>query len=342
MTIDIKSALKTIIERQNLTQDEMSHLMRSIMTGEATPAQIGGFLIGLRMKGETVPEIAGATQIMRELVTPVTINHPHLVDIVGTGGDGMNTFNISTASALVVAAAGGAVAKHGNRSVTSQCGSADVLEALGINLEITPSQVAQCVTQIGIGFMFAPMYHQAMKHAIGPRREIGVRTLFNLLGPLTNPANAPRQLIGVYNQAWVEPIAQVLKRLGSEHVLVVHSEDGLDEISIAASTYIAELHHGSIKTYSITPEAFGLNRTSLTEIQVHSVTESVTLLQNVLANQPGAARNIVILNAGAAIYAAGLTENLAQGITRAEQVLNNGAAREKLTAWIQLSKSFGQ
>lgn len=342
MTIDIKSALKAIIERQDLTQDEMSYLMRSIMTGEATPAQIGGFLVGLRMKGETVPEIAGATQIMRELVTPVTINHPHLVDIVGTGGDSMNTFNISTASALVVAAAGGAVAKHGNRSVTSQCGSADVLEALGINLEITPLQVAECVTQIGIGFMFAPMYHQAMKHAIGPRREMGVRTLFNLLGPLTNPANAPRQLIGVYNQAWVQPIAQVLKRLGSEHVLVVHSEDGLDEISIAAPTYIAELHHGSIKTYTITPEAFGLNRASLTEIQVHSVTESVTLLQNVLANQPGAARNIVILNAGAAIYAAGLTENLAQGITRAEQVLNNGAAREKLTAWIQLSKNFGQ
>jgi len=339
--MDIKTALKAIIERQDLTQDEMSHLMRSIMTGEATPAQIGGFLIGLRMKGETVAEIAGATQIMRELVTRVTVNHPHLVDIVGTGGDSMNTFNISTASALVVAAAGGAVAKHGNRSVTSQCGSADVLEALGINLQMTPQQVAECVEKIGIGFMFAPMYHQAMKHAIGPRREMGVRTLFNLLGPLTNPASTPRQLIGVYSQAWVEPIAQVLKHLGSEQVLVVHSEDGLDEISIAAPTYVAELHQGSIKTYTITPEMFNLNRASLTEIQVHSVTESVTLLKNVLANQPGAARNIVILNAGAAIYAAGLTENFAQGISRAEQVLNNGAAQEKLAAWVQLSKSFG-
>lgn len=340
--MDIKAALKAIIERQDLTQNEMSYLMRSIMTGEATPAQIGGFLVGLRMKGETVAEIAGATQIMRELVTPVTVKHPHLVDIVGTGGDGMNTFNISTASALVVAAAGGAVAKHGNRSVTSQCGSADVLETLGINLQITPQQVAECVERIGIGFMFAPMYHQAMKHAIGPRREMGVRTLFNLLGPLTNPANTPHQLIGVYSQAWVEPVAQVLKHLGSEHVLVVHSEDGLDEISIAAPTYVAELHRGSINTYTITPETFGLNHASLTEIQVHSITESVTLLQNVLANQPGAARNIVILNAGAAIYAAGLAENLTDGLTQAEQVLSNGAAQEKLTAWIQLSKSFGQ
>ena len=338
--MNIKSALKAITENRDLSMDEMSTIMRHIMTGEATPAQIGGFLIGLRMKGETVEEIAAAAQIMRELVTPVSVENQHLVDIVGTGGDGMNTFNISTTSAIVVAAAGGKVAKHGNRSVSSKSGSADVLEALGVNINLTPEQVSECVNKIGIGFMFAPLHHSAMKHAIGPRREMGVRTIFNLLGPLTNPANASTQLLGVFSKAWVEPIAQVLKRLGSEHVLVVHSEDGLDEISIAAPTNVAELRNGSISSYSITPEEFGLNRASLDNIQVHSIEESLAMVRSVLDNQASPARDIVVLNAGAAIYAANLTNNLANGIAQAQAVLNNGAAREKLAAWVELTQSF--
>jgi anthranilate phosphoribosyltransferase len=292
------------------------------------------------MKGETVEEITAAAQIMRELVTPVSVENQHLVDIVGTGGDGMNTFNISTTSAIVVAAAGGKVAKHGNRSVSSQSGSADVLEALGVNINLNSEQVSECVNKLGIGFMFAPLHHSAMKYAIGPRREMGVRTIFNLLGPLTNPANASTQLLGVFSKAWVEPIAEVLKRLGSEHVLVVHSEDGLDEISIAAPTNVAELRNGSIKTYSITPEEFGFNRTSLNEIQVHSIDESLAMVNSVLDNQASSARDIVILNAGAAIYAADLTDNLSAGITTAQEVLNNGAAREKLAAWVELTQTF--
>jgi anthranilate phosphoribosyltransferase len=340
INMDIKTALRAITEKQDLTMEQMSCIMRDIMTGATTPAQIGGFLIGLRMKGETITEIAAATQVMRELVTPVSVTGPHLIDIVGTGGDGLSTFNISTASAFVVAAAGGKVAKHGNRSVSSQSGSADVLEVLGININLTPPQVAMSIDQVGFGFMFAPLHHSAMKHAIGPRREMGVRTIFNLLGPLTNPANAPNQLIGVYSRAWVEPIAQVLQQLGSEHVLVVHSEDGLDEISIAAPTFVAELHHGSLTTYTLTPAQFGLNRASLNEIQVHSATESADLIRRVLDNEAGVARDIVLLNAGTALYAAGVAENIAQGITQARTVLSNGAAREKLTALIDLTQRF--
>ncbi|RKZ36010.1 MAG: anthranilate phosphoribosyltransferase [Gammaproteobacteria bacterium] len=338
--MDIKSALKAVTENRDLSMDEMSSVMRRIMTGEATPAQIGGFLIGLRMKGETVEEIAAGVKIMRELVTSVSVDNQYAIDIVGTGGDGMNTFNISTTSALVVAAAGGAVAKHGNRSVSSQSGSADVLEALGVKIDLTPEQVAKCVEKVGIGFMFAPRHHSAMKHAIGPRREMGVRTIFNLLGPLTNPANVPNQLVGVFSQAWVQPVAQVLQRLGSQHVLVVHSEDGLDEISIAAPTVISELHHGSITTYTVTPAEFGLKTSDLSEIQVHSVDESATMVRSVLDNEASPARDIVVLNAGAAIYAAGLTDDFAQGITKAQNVLSNGVAREKLTAWVNLSQSF--
>lgn len=340
MEMDIKTALKTIIENRDLTMAEMSSVMRLIMTGAATPAQIGGFLVALRMKGETVEEIVAAAQVMRELATPVRVNAPHLVDIVGTGGDGMNTFNISTTSAIVVAAAGGQVAKHGNRSVSSQSGSADVLEALGVKIDLTPEQVAQCVHAIGIGFMFAPQHHDAMKYAIGPRREMGVRTLFNLLGPLTNPAKVPNQLMGVFAPQWVRPLAQVLKQLGSQHVLVVHSEDGLDEISIAAPTLVAELSNGVIITYTITPEKFGFQRAQLSQIQVHSVKESVSIIHQVLDNQPGPARDIVSLNAGAAIYAAGLTETLAGGITQAQAVLSQGAARNKLIEWINLTQSF--
>lgn len=339
--MDIQSALQAIIEKRDLTIAEMSAVMRSIMTGAATPAQIGGFLIGLRMKGETIEEITAAAQVMRELVTPVVITHPHAVDIVGTGGDGMYTFNISTASAFVVAAAGGKVAKHGNRSVSSRCGSADVLELLGVNLEITPTQIVQCIHDVGIGFMFAPHHHAAMKYAVGPRREMGVRTIFNLLGPLTNPAGVSNQVIGVYSRAWVEPVAHVLQRLGSQHVLVVHSEDGLDEISIAAPTFIAELHDGHIRTMTVTPEDFGFNRATLNHIQVQSCTESVALLCAVLDNKaPPAVRDVVALNAGAAIYAANLTDTLVYGIQRAQMLLSSGTAGEKLSAFVRLTQSF--
>jgi anthranilate phosphoribosyltransferase len=336
--MDIKSALQAVVERRHLQREEMTVVMRTIMRGDATPAQIGGLLIGLRMKGETVEEITASAEVMREFVTPVKVMGTHLVDIVGTGGDGTHTFNISTTSALVVAAAGGQVAKHGNRSVSSQSGSADVLEALGVKLDLTPEQIAQCIQKVGIGFMFAPLHHTAMKHAIGPRREMGVRTLFNLLGPLTNPANTPCQLVGVFNRGWVEPIAQVLQRLGSQQALVVHSEDGLDEISIAAPTWVTELRQGILTSYTITPEQFGLSRTPLAEIQVHSVAESVALVQAVLNNQPSAARDVVVLNAGAAIYAAQLVGSLAEGISRAQTVLAQGLAQQKLNDFIQFTQ----
>lgn len=339
--MDIKSALQAVVEKRDLSTAEMSTVMHSIMTGAVTPAQIGGFLVGLRMKGETVEEITAAAQVMRELVTPVMFTHPHAVDIVGTGGDGMHTFNISTASAFVVAAAGGKVAKHGNRSVSSRCGSADVLELLGINLEITPEQIARCIRDIGIGFMFAPRHHPAMKHAIGPRREMGIRTIFNLLGPLTNPANVPNQVIGVFSRAWVEPVVRVMQRLGSHHVLVTHSEDGLDEISIAAPTFVAELHQGHITMKTITPEEFGYERATLAHLQVQSCTESVALLRAVLDNNaPPAVGQVVALNAGAAIYAANLVDTFAEGVKQAQMVIEKRMASDKLTDLVRLTQSF--
>jgi len=338
--MDIKTALKAIVEQRHLNHSEMTDVMYSIMTGAATPAQIGGFLMGLRMKGETVTEIVAAAQVMRQLATPVQVQLPHLVDIVGTGGDGLNTFNVSTTSAFIVAAAGGNVAKHGNRSISSQCGSADVLEALGVKLTLTPAQLAQCIEQIGIGFMFAPQHHAAMKYAITPRREMGIRTIFNLLGPLTNPAQAPHQLLGVFSAHWLQPLAEVLQQLGSQHVLVVHSDDGLDEISIAAPTQVVELKNNTIENYTITPEQFGFTRHSLENIQVTSVDDSVIMVRNVLNNQDFPARDVVLLNAGAAIYAADLADNLAQGIAMAKTVLENGQARAKLTALVQFTQNF--
>ena len=339
--MDIKTAIKAVTEKQDLTQDEMATVMRSIMTGQATPAQIAGFLIGLRMKGETVDEITAAAHIMQELATPVAVNPtPHLVDIVGTGGDGIGTFNISTTSTFVIAAAGGTVAKHGNRSISSKSGSADVLEALGVKIDLTPEQVGQCVNEVGVGFMFAPLHHSAMKHAIGPRKEMGVRTVFNLLGPLTNPANVPNLVIGVFDKQWVEPIAQVVKQLCRQQVMVVHSEDGLDEISIAAPTYVAELKQGTINTQTITPEDFGLQRANLEQICVNSIDESVTIVRSVLENQPTPARSVVILNAGAAIYTAGLASSMAEGVQRAQAVIASGAALEKLNALVTLTQNF--
>ncbi|MEE8321412.1 MAG: anthranilate phosphoribosyltransferase [Gammaproteobacteria bacterium] len=328
--MDIQQAIGYVAEGRDLSRDEMQSVMRSIMQGETTPAQIGGFLVGLHLKGETVNEITAAAEVMRALSAKVCVSGDHLVDTCGTGGDGANTFNISTASAFVAAAAGANVAKHGNRSVSSKSGSADVLEAAGVKLDLSPEQVADCIGEIGIGFMFAPMHHSAMKHAIGPRRELGIRTIFNVLGPLTNPAGTPNQVLGVFSDTWLEPLAQVLKQLGSQHVLVVHSADGMDEISIAAPTTIAELKDGNISTYEIDPEQFNLLRNTIGSLAVSGVEESLDMMQSVLGDQAGPARDIVCLNAGAAIYAADITDDLGQGIMKADETIASGAAREKL------------
>jgi len=335
----IQHAIQKLLDRQNLNADEMRVVMRFMMSGNATDAQIGGFLIALRCKGETIDEIAAAAEVMRELATKVNIVGEHIIDTCGTGGDGANTFNISTTCAFVVAAAGGKVAKHGNRSVSSSCGSADVLEAAGVNLDLSAEQVAQCVNEIGVGFLFAPKHHGAMKHTIKVRKDMGVRTLFNLLGPLSNPAAAPNQLLGVFAKEWVEPLAQVLKKLGSQHVLVVNAEDGLDEISIASATTIAELKDGLVSSYTITPEQFGFKRGHLSELAVENALDSLSIVKSVLDNQAGAARDIVQLNAGAAIYAANITDSLAAGIAKAQQVIASGAARAKFDALIAYSKT---
>ncbi len=338
--MDMPSAIAAVIEHRDLSAADMQAVMRLIMTGQASAAQIGGFLVGLRMKGETVDEIAAAAGVMRELATHVDIAGPHLVDTCGTGGDGASTFNISTASALVAAAAGARVAKHGNRSVSSSSGSADVLEAAGVRLDLDPQQVAACIEQVGVGFLFAPQHHSAMKHAIGPRKEMGVRTVFNLLGPLTNPAAAPNQVLGVFSADWVEPLAQVLKQLGSEHVLVVHAEDGLDEISIGAPTRVAELRGGDILSYTISPEDFGLQRADLATIAVADAQQSLAMIRAVFAGQPGPAHDIVVLNAGAAIYAAGIASSLAEGVSQAAGVIKAGKAQQVFESLVELSNSF--
>nr|VFK61728.1 MAG: anthranilate phosphoribosyltransferase [Candidatus Kentron sp. TUN]VFK71562.1 MAG: anthranilate phosphoribosyltransferase [Candidatus Kentron sp. TUN] len=335
--MNLTSAIRAVTEYQDLTETEMLDVMSTIMAGEATPAQIGGFLIGLRMKGETVEEIAAAAAVMRRLATPVEVAGEHLVDTCGTGGDAKGTFNISTTSALVAAAAGAKVAKHGNRAVSGKSGSADVLEAAGVNLDLQPLQVAHCIEEIGVGFLFAPHHHAAMRHAIGPRREMGVRTIFNLLGPLTNPAGAPNQVLGVFSDAWVEPIARVLSHLGSRHALVVHAEDGLDEISIGSPTRVAELRKGGVDTYTLSPEQFGIARANIDEIVVDSVEESLAMMRVVLDGTKGAAYDVVALNAGAAIFAAGITETLAAGIEKAQEAIASGHAKEKLEALVKLS-----
>ena len=336
--MDMPAAIRAVTEHHDLSTDDMYSVMQTIMTGEATQAQIGGFLIGLRMKGETVDEITAAARVMRELATHVEVSGPHLVDTCGTGGDAASTFNVSTASAFVVAAAGGKVAKHGNRSVSSKSGSADVLEAAGVSLDLSPEQVAQCVNKVGVGFMFAPKHHSAMKHAIGPRREMGVRTIFNVLGPLTNPAGAPNQVLGVFSNQWVEPLAEVLKQLGSEHVLVVHSQDGMDEISVGAPTFVAELKNGKIETYTVSPEDFGIAQSSIDKLGVDSAEASLSVIKSVFEGNTGPARDIVQLNAGAAIYAAGISTSLADGVARAGEVIDSGGAMEKLNALVEISK----
>lgn len=338
--MDMPAAIRAVTERRDLDEAQMETVMRLIMTGQATPAQIGGFLIGLRMKGETVDEIAAAARVMRELAARVELDKQYLVDTCGTGGDGARTFNISTASAFVVAAAGGRVAKHGNRSVSSACGSADLLEAAGVRLDLTPEQVAACVEQVGVGFMFAPLHHGAMKHAIGPRREMGVRTLFNLLGPLTNPAGAPNQVIGVYDARWLRPVAQVLGKLGSRHVLVVHSSEGMDEIGIGGTTGIAEMRDGEVASYEVRPEDFGLASAPIDALKVSGPQESLERVLSVLDGMAGPASDVVALNAGAAIYVAGLAGTLAGGVARAREVIASGEARIRLDELARYTRSL--
>ena len=328
--MEMQQAIKAVIERRDLSRDEMTAVMQLIMTGEATPSQIGGFLVGLRMKGETVDEISAAATVMRKLATKVETQADHLVDTCGTGGDSSGSFNISTASAIVAAAAGAHVAKHGNRSVSSKSGSADVLEAAGVNLDAPPEKVGECIDQVGVGFLFAQKHHSAMKHAIGPRREMAVRTIFNVLGPLTNPASAPNQVIGVFAGELVEPLAHVLKQLGSRHVMVVHADDGMDEISISSPTTIAELRDGDVSVYCIAPHEFGMQTADNNEIRVDGVDESLAMVRSVFDNQAGAAKDIVCLNAGAAIYVSGLADTHQQGIELAQQAIADGRATDVL------------
>ncbi|MEM7026956.1 MAG: anthranilate phosphoribosyltransferase [Pseudomonadota bacterium] len=339
--MDIKQALNEVITGHDLERKDMHDVMQTIMQGEATPAQIGGLLVALRLKGESVGEISAAAQVMRELAEKVTVDNEYLVDTCGTGGDGANTFNISTCSAFVTAASGAKVAKHGNRSVSSKSGSADVLEAAGIELSLNAEQVASCIKEVGIGFMFAPMHHSAMKHAIGPRRELGIRTLFNVLGPLTNPAGAPNQVIGVFSKDWLIPLAETLKLLGSEHVMIVHAHDGMDEISIATPTDVVELNNGDINSYTIAPDDFGFTAETITNLAVNDVNESLGMLNSVLNNNANtAAKNIVCLNAGAAIYVSGKATSLDVGISNAKELIESGAAKQKLDELITFTEKF--
>lgn len=338
--MDIQQAINTVIEGNHLNTEQMTAVMRAVMSGETTPAQVAGLLVALRMKGEVVEELTAAASVMRELSAKVHVATENLVDTCGTGGDSKGTFNVSTCVAFVVAAAGARVAKHGNRSVSSKSGSADLLETAGVNLQLSPDQVAQCIEEIGIGFLFAPAHHSAMKHAIGPRKELGVRTMFNLLGPLTNPANAPHQVLGVFSEQWVEPLAHVLKSLGSKHVLVVHADDGLDEISIAGNTHVAELKEGEVSRYSISPQQFDITEGKLSDIVAKDSAQSLQIVKDVFENKAGAALDIVKLNAGAALYASDKAATLKEGIIMAADTVGSGAAKNKFQQYIDYTNSF--
>ncbi len=338
--MDMPTAIDRVIQGVALSREEMQSVMHLIMQGQATPAQIGGFLIGLRIKGETVDEIAGAALTMRALATPVAVDTQGLVDTCGTGGSGISKFNISTASAFVAAAAGARVAKHGNRSATSKSGSADVLEAAGAQIMLTPDEVARCIETVGVGFLFAQSHHGAMKHAIGPRREMAVRTIFNMLGPLTNPAGAVRQVLGVYDGRMLRSVAEVLKALGSIHVMVIHSDDGLDEISVAGQTRVAELKDGEISEYSIAPEDFSLTRQSLAPLMIEDSVQSFALVKSAISGKNALAADIVALNAGAAIYTAGIAKDLRDGVDMAMDAIGNGLATEKLSEFVALTNQL--
>lgn len=341
MTFNTADTLNQLINRKNLSDEQMQALMRSLMCGHLTAPTAAALLIALRAKGESLNEIVSAAQVMRELSNRVEVaDNSKFIDIVGTGGDGAQTFNISTACLFVVAAAGAQVAKHGNRSVSSKSGSADVLETLGANLILTPNQVAQCIEETGIGFMFAPNHHPAMRHIAPIRRELGVRTLFNVLGPLTNPANATHTLMGVYSAELIKTMAMAMKALGAQHVLVVHSDDGMDEVSISAPTQVCELNNGIMTEYTITPEQFGLKQAPLSELQVSGPQESKMMLLNALNNQTSAARDIVLLNSGIALYTAQCSESIEAGISLARQTIENGSALAKLDEFVQFTQKF--
>ena len=337
--ITIAEAIQRTVEHREVFHDEMLHIMRQIMRGELTPAQIGGFITGLRVKKETIGEIAAAAQVMRELATPVEVKDDrHLVDTCGTGGDSAHTFNVSTCSAFVAAAAGAKVAKHMGRSVSSSSGSAEVLEALGAQISLTPAQTGEALERLGIGFMFAPAHHAAMKYAAPVRKELGVRTIFNILGPLTNPAGAKRQVMGVFHPDLVGIQVRVLQRLGSKHVMVVYGIDGLDEISISGETMIGELVKGEVNEYMVHPSQFGLELFDRRAIQVSTVEESRAMIQAVLDNQPGPAHNIVAMNAGAALYVAGVASSLKEGIERASKTIKSGAAKQKMEEFVAFTQ----
>ncbi|WP_295802103.1 anthranilate phosphoribosyltransferase [uncultured Microbulbifer sp.] len=342
--MNIQQAIAKLVEGEHLTREEMRGAMGQIMQGEAEDAQIGAFLVALRMAGETVEEITGAVEVMRELATKVNIDLTNAVDIVGTGGDGANLFNVSSASSFVAAAAGARVAKHGNRSVSSSSGAADLLEKAGIYLPLTPEQVARCIDGVGVGFMFAPSYHSAMRHAIGPRKALGLRTIFNLLGPLTNPAGVKRQVIGVYDPHYTRMLAEVLQQLGSEHALVVHSDDGLDEISLAAETRGWELKNGELKKVTIAPEDFGIERQDLEGLCVDGSEASLKLIRDALGKRETAAgskaADIIAMNAGMAIYVSGIAASQAEGVSMAQDAIYSGLAGEKINELAAFTSAF--
>ena len=337
-----QTVLQRLIDRQDLAADEMEAVMSAMMSGQASPAQIAGLLVALRMKGETVTEIAAAARVMRRMAEPVSAAGEHLVDACGTGGDGRGLFNVSTGAAFVAAAGGAAVAKHGNRAASGHSGSADVLEAMQARIDLSPEQVARGIRELGLGFMFAPLHHGAMKHAVGPRRELGVRTLFNLLGPLCNPAAVRRQLLGVFDSHWLQPLAEVLRSLGSIRVLVVHSQDGLDEISAAAATDVAELDDGEIRRYRICPADFGMAEMDLATLVAADPQQSASLLQAGLRGEDRAARQMLALNGGAVLYAAGVVSGLVPGVKMAEDLIDSGQALEKLKQFIAFTQAAAE
>lgn len=337
-----QQALQRVIEHREIFHDEMLHIMRLIMGGEMSPVLMAALITGLRVKKETIGEITAAAKVMREFSTKVNVaDKTHLVDIVGTGGDGSHTFNISTCAMFVAAAAGAKVSKHGGRSVSSKSGSADVMEALGVNINLSPEAIAQCVAQVGVGFMFAPNHHPAMKNVAPVRRELGIKTIFNILGPLTNPAGAPNILMGVFHPDLVGIQVRALQRLGAEHALVVYGKDGMDEVSLGAATMVGELKYGEVTEYEIHPEDFGLTMVSNRALRVETPEQSRAMLMGVLDNQAGAPRDIVVLNAGVALYAANVCDTMAEGIARARDVLASGAAKAKVQQLVDMSKALG-
>ena len=338
--MNIQEGINTVASNQSLDQKEMSSIMSEILEGNATDAQIGAFLVGLSMKGETIEEVLGAVEVMRRLSAKVDTDLPILVDTCGTGGSGIGIFNVSTASAFVASQCGAKVAKHGNRSATRKSGSADLLEQAGVSLALKPNEVADCIKNIGLGFMFAPSHHSAMRHVVGPRREIAQKSIFNILGPLTNPASATRQVMGVYNKRWMNPIANVLKELGSEHILIVHSQDGLDEISIASPTSITEMKDGKIFDYEITPEDFGFKTSSLKGLEVNSPQESLELVHSALTGQREEAGAMISMAAGAALYVSEVSDSLKSGINLAHECVNDGGGIEKLNQLVEYSSKF--